>query len=643
MSYYLKYLKYKKKYLDLYGGAIALDSNPSNPKCRDECFICAENTTPEQRAILTCGCCFHIDCLNMHINMCIGDRSLLGPTGIKCPNVAAGTCASANANITPEELNDFYRINNIDPSQQINTEQLQAMLALNNNPLKQIDPDQPVDPYIAATSKRCPRKNCGMAISHFHGHACHHMTCNNSGCRNEFCYVCGSDRAANEDARGLYCFCACAPLINQFGNLEPTTWSTFCQPITDSKYISLTPVPHDTRCGCVFCPDCKPSVPASPGVPGTPIIPCSTCDGNCAVCLGIVKQGLKELFNKDNESHKHWLALTNLKKSIEISVPKKNKFFRYTNTDKDNIQEIILEDGDFNSFGDGPKKNVQGNEWLVGFTSLQTLELIRNNINTIKTNTFVPIQNTLTRLELIGQALTAYPSEINKLKNLEHLVIISSGIQSLPNECFISNPKLINLNLSGNKINSINPNAFNGSNIEHLNLSHNEISQIDRDAFFGLNIEHLNLSHNKISTLFKLPSSLITLNLSDNKLTIIETSSTLHSSDSPFNSIQSFDPARIQLNIEYFNFSNNEITEIQTKAFSRLLNLKNINLEQNTIISIREKAFFSCVKLKTIKILNKTPKPNEKPKPELKFLTNWYQNTPKLQITINGEDKINRR
>ena len=43
------------------------------------------------------------------------------------------------------------------------------------------------------------------------------------------------------------------------------------------KHITKEPYPHDSRCGCVFCPDCKPGQR------------CALCDGSCVVCQGVVK------------------------------------------------------------------------------------------------------------------------------------------------------------------------------------------------------------------------------------------------------------------------------------------------------------------------------------------------------------------
>ena len=48
-------------------------------------------------------------------------------------------------------------------------------------------------------------------------------------------------------------------------------------------HISMEPYPHDVRCGCPICPDCRKGVP------------CELCHGDCLVCRGLVPPGPTEL------------------------------------------------------------------------------------------------------------------------------------------------------------------------------------------------------------------------------------------------------------------------------------------------------------------------------------------------------------
>jgi hypothetical protein len=95
--------------------------------------------------------------------------------------------------------------------------------------------DQETSDYIRKTSKPCP--NCKMAISHYRGHACHHIR-PGTGCPNcgfHFCFACLRQHQSPD--------CTC---------------EKFC----------------GDSCDCQDCPECKVGQP------------CSHCDndGRCRVC-----------------------------------------------------------------------------------------------------------------------------------------------------------------------------------------------------------------------------------------------------------------------------------------------------------------------------------------------------------------------
>ena len=120
------------------------------------------------------------------------------------------------------------------------------------------------DAYINATSKPCPR--CGFRISHYHGHACHHIRpgtgCTN--CGHHFCYRC-----LKPGHSGSACGCR-----------------LFCDNSNIQSHLVQEPYPHDSRCSCPICPDCRPRQP------------CPQCDGNCVVCQGAVPHGPTSLVKK---------------------------------------------------------------------------------------------------------------------------------------------------------------------------------------------------------------------------------------------------------------------------------------------------------------------------------------------------------
>ena len=111
--------------------------------------------------------------------------------------------------------------------------------------------------FINITSKGCP--HCGYRITHYHGHACHHIR-PGSGCPNcgtHFCYSCLQLGHSGTD-------CGCR---------------LFCSNDAILEHLERDPYPHDSRCSCPICPDCRPRRP------------CAQCDGNCCVCRGLIRPG----------------------------------------------------------------------------------------------------------------------------------------------------------------------------------------------------------------------------------------------------------------------------------------------------------------------------------------------------------------
>ena len=97
---------------------------------------------------------------------------------------------------------------------------------------------------ISKSSKPCP--NSQTPISHYRGHACHHIMPGGGcpGCGHHFCFVCLHDSG--------------------------TEWQ--CCP-------NKCPMYCNSRCDCVLCPDCKPDQPCLQD--GTPACDgCLNCDPN---------------------------------------------------------------------------------------------------------------------------------------------------------------------------------------------------------------------------------------------------------------------------------------------------------------------------------------------------------------------------
>lgn len=96
------------------------------------------------------------------------------------------------------------------------------------------------------TFKRCPNPRCGQAISHYWGHACHHIRPGTGcpSCGTHFCYFC------------------CRP---HEGFSHTNCPSSCCD-----------------YCDCPECPDCRPGRP------------CPNCPGGCFVCRGMTEEARRE-------------------------------------------------------------------------------------------------------------------------------------------------------------------------------------------------------------------------------------------------------------------------------------------------------------------------------------------------------------
>jgi hypothetical protein len=138
--------------------------------------------------------------------------------------------------------------------------------------------------FITATSKPCP--SCATPFTHFHGHSCHHISpvgpqgggC--PACHKHFCYACLATEEENVAQRGDRKSCRCAR----------GKWSTFCESKDIQNNLIAIPYPHDQRCGCPICPDCRYQRPCGGANRGG-----ASCDGSCVVCLGLVAPGPAEL------------------------------------------------------------------------------------------------------------------------------------------------------------------------------------------------------------------------------------------------------------------------------------------------------------------------------------------------------------
>jgi rubrerythrin len=112
---------------------------------------------------------------------------------------------------------------------------------------------------IAVTTKPCP--HCNTGITHWHGHACHHIKPGGGcpSCHQHFCFAC--ERPSRQQGRWS----------------SPCSCKLFCHEVDMAAHTRVkSGFRYDDRCGCMFCNECAPGRP------------CALCAGDCVVCQGVV-------------------------------------------------------------------------------------------------------------------------------------------------------------------------------------------------------------------------------------------------------------------------------------------------------------------------------------------------------------------
>ena len=292
-------------------------------KVQSVCKICTLNVGLVPSDIrLGCECLIHADCLANYIKSKLGDKeSIINPLNdheqievddiiveeaIICPyyqkNDDFNECNYKYTIVGKNDKDDKYFLTTTDVHFLVNTlksfddiilteddiVKLESWLSQkddnddNNNEEENLD-----DPFILATTKPCPciidkktKKRCNFRATHPHLHHCHHISPSGGcpSCKHHYCYRCNSCDEDNLRLRGDRGKCVCGG------------WSNFCSNDNIFDYLRVFPYPHDTRCGCIICFDCKKGSS------------CAQCDGNCLVCRGIVSRGpedLKTPYNPD--------------------------------------------------------------------------------------------------------------------------------------------------------------------------------------------------------------------------------------------------------------------------------------------------------------------------------------------------------
>ncbi|KAF7991264.1 hypothetical protein HCN44_002826 [Aphidius gifuensis] len=309
---------------------------------------------------------------------------------------------------------------------------------------------------------------------------------------------------------------------------------------------------------------------------------------------------------------------------------------------------------------------------IAGLIELQVLDLSRNNIGRLGINAFANLSS-LTRLDLSlnylrtieessfegltnlkwlslqdNNILLIPATAVNRLPSLTHLhvefnriaalsndllrstspTIVSLSltrnlIREIPDNMFINFKKLINIELSGNMLSTINQKTFtniddkllnldisnnrittigqlNLKNLLSLNIGENLLKRITPDTFKNLiKLKYLNISNNPLQAFPPIfPSSLVTLDASSTNLKILPTILFINLESLvklilSHNNIQEINEGTFKNlnNLTILDLSYNEIKKIHNGGFNGINNIYEIILKDNKLTSFSSDPF----------------------------------------------------
>jgi len=159
------------------------------------------------------------------------------------------------------------------------------------------------------------------------------------------------------------------------------------------------------------------------------------------------------------------------------------------------------------------------------FINLQVLRLTGNIfIDELTTSTFRGAHETLEEIYLSNTTnMTAAPDAFSMFQNLKITDFAGCTLRSLDGNFFgdLAEKKLISINLSMTKLESLENNTFSGCmQLKSLDLSHNFINKINPGTFDDLeNLELLYLQNNSLRSI---PKDLLKVQLEAEKLTFVD-------------------------------------------------------------------------------------------------------------------------
>lgn len=234
-------------------------------------------------------------------------------------------------------------------------------------------------------------------------------------------------------------------------------------------------------------------------------------------------------------------------------------------------------------------------------TGLESLDLSKNDITLLPDNSFTALRS-LAILYLQDNLLTEVADRsFVGLQFLQILNMSNNKIIALPPELFQSSRKIRQIYLQNNSIAVLAPGLLEGlDQLEVLDLSKNELTSlwINRDTFSGLiRLIDLNLSHNKITKIekhvFRGLYSLQLLDLShnlieklaDNSFTDLKNLNGLLLNNNRLKQINHFDFSELYV-LKVLSLSSNFIETLHEKSFENLTHLHDLNLNDNKLEAI---------------------------------------------------------
>ncbi|VDM45294.1 unnamed protein product [Toxocara canis] len=271
-----------------------------------------------------------------------------------------------------------------------------------------------------------------------------------------------------------------------------------------------------------------------------------------------------------------------------------------------------LGDNAFNSFQKFNRLDLSYNQISTisanAFSSighLRQLDLSYNKIVHIPAGTFTNVAKSMQRLNLEENQLHTLPAALQQLRTLEYLNMNSNKLITLDNST-VNNlkPALAELLLAFNRLTEIPTQVLDGmSKLKHLDLSKNRIRSINRLAFgtfdgTGTSLIRLNLAGNLIEKIadpgsFLYMSSLAYLDLSYNRLSNI--------SSNAFERLEGLESLFLQAK-QRVDFVPESGTQ-QSSQTSGMDQLERLSMSRTTIFSINDRTFFAT-SIRSLKSLN---------------------------------------